>query len=116
MRAVVVELSRQLGVPLCHFSNRVRYCGNFYGQTKTREALPQPSASRGCVPADHPAARAHRIRLPSGVADDVDSIYRAERSVEVQILCDPRICAVLTTEKIQLGSFHADERLSDLGT
>jgi len=117
IRSIVVELATRLDVPLRHFSNRVRYCGQFYGQTNMSEALPTAISVTGLhnllinLPPGDTELGCH-----PGVADDVDSMYRVERSVEVQTLCDPRIRAVLATEKIQLGSFHANQRLSDLGS
>ena len=115
VRAVVVELARQLAVSLRHFNRRVRYCGSFYGQTNMSETLPAAISVAGLrkllntLPPGNTELGCH-----PGVGDDVDSMYRTERSMEVQTLCDPRIRAVLATEKIQLASFHASQQLGSL--
>ena len=107
VRSIAIKLASQLGVPLRHFSASVRYCGNFYGQLGTGESLPAAISVAGL--------RKILATLPPGVselgchpaiADDVDSMYRAERMTEVQTLCDPSIRWYLISENVQLCSFH----------
>jgi predicted glycoside hydrolase/deacetylase ChbG (UPF0249 family) len=40
-----------------------------------------------------------------GLDNDVESVYRTERTKEVQVLCDPRIRETLIAEAIELRSF-----------
>jgi len=105
-RTALVELASQLGVPLRHFDERVRYCGRFYGQTE--EGAPVPDA----VTAD--ALIRLLVSLPVGVTElachpgtaaGLDSSYREEREREVEALCDPRVQRVLEDENIELCSF-----------
>lgn len=110
VRSVVDELARQLGVPLRHFNAAVHFCGKFYGQLRTGEALPAAISVPGlCNTLATLPTGISELGCHPGVADDVNSMYRDERRVEVQTLCDPRLHAVLATENIQLGSFHADQ-------
>lgn len=110
VRSMVIELARQLNVPLRHFSATVRYCGNFYGQMGTGEPLPAATSVAGlCKILRTLPPGVSELGCHPGLADDMDSMYRAERSVEVRTLCDPRIRAALTTENIQLDSFLMGE-------
>src|SRR5438552_7939368 len=40
LRTIASEAAARLGVPLRHFDPRVRYCGDFYGQTGKAERFP----------------------------------------------------------------------------
>jgi predicted glycoside hydrolase/deacetylase ChbG (UPF0249 family) len=40
-----------------------------------------------------------------GESDDVSSVYRHERAVECQTLCDPQVKAAIAAEGILLSSF-----------
>lgn len=107
VRSIVVKLASQLGVPLRHFSASVRYCGKFYGQTSTGEPLPTVISASGLreILATLPPG-VSELGCHPGLADDVDSMYRGERASELQTLCDPSIRGYLTSENIQLCSFH----------
>src|SRR5262249_2423752 len=48
-RTVVVEMARQLKVPVRHFDPRICYCGNFYGQTADGTPLPEILSVEGLV-------------------------------------------------------------------
>ena len=103
---VLLRLSRRLGVPLRHHNPSIHYCGAFYGQTgegaprryvlsrvglrKILKGLPIGLSELCCHP---------------GLDNDVKSVYRTERTKEVQVLCDPRIRETLIAEAIELRSF-----------
>jgi predicted glycoside hydrolase/deacetylase ChbG (UPF0249 family) len=107
VRSVVLEEAGKLAVPVRHFSSQVTYSGDFYGQTakgypypegidvgnllRIVKTLPAGVTELGCHP---------------GIGNDVDSMYCAERVVEVQSLCDSRVRAALDTEGVRLCSFH----------
>lgn len=106
-RSIVTGIGRQLSIPVRHFSPRITYCGNFYGQTeegepytagisvdgliKTLETLP-PGITELCC---HP-----------GYGEGLDTMYRAERAIEVRTLCDPLVWAALNELEIELCSFN----------
>lgn len=109
----LVEIAEELGVPVRHFTESVRYLGDFYGQAGTgginhdaitvsnltsliRE-LPPGATEIGC----HPAA-----------VVDFDSVYGAERVVEVETLCDPAVRGVLAEEDVILRSFAELEQFA----
>jgi chitin disaccharide deacetylase len=103
---VLVNVARELGIPLRAYEPRVRFCGDFYGQTAKGEplhdfitvdallgvlaALPMGVTELGCHP---------------GVGTDDDLPYGRERSIEVQTLCQPRVRAALAAQAIELCSF-----------
>jgi len=105
-KAPAAEWSRRLGVPLRGCDLAVRYCGAFYGQTADGTPLPDFLSPEGLV----------RILagLPPGVTelgchpgegDDLDTMYRAERAREVEVLCSARVRAALGELGIELCSF-----------
>ena len=113
-RAVFVTVARELGVPLRHCTRGLRYCGDFYGQTSTGDPLPHAIEAETLI-ALLRGLRGEVTELACHPGHDLDlgTTYRAERSSEVAALCDPRVRAALTEERIQLCSF-SDLRLPDI--
>ena len=106
----LVKLSRRLGVPLRHHNLSIR---EFYGQT--RGGAPR-QRSRNRL-----GLRKILKRLPMclselcchpGLANDVKSAYRIERTQEVKVLCDPGTREALFAEAIELRSFTDVDRLN----
>jgi chitin disaccharide deacetylase len=111
LRSVLQRVASELGVHLRHFDARVRYRGDFYGQTAEGEALPHVLTVE--------TLRRILRSLDTGVSElcchpgdaaDVDSSYAEERPRELAVLCDPRVRATLEGEAIELVSFAALER------
>jgi predicted glycoside hydrolase/deacetylase ChbG (UPF0249 family) len=107
VKTIMVGLARDLAVPLRHFSDDVWYYGGFYGQMD--QGLPYPEGI------SVPGLIAALAALPPGTTElgchpgegtDLDTMYREERAVEVQTLCDPQVRAALLGEGIELRSFH----------
>jgi predicted glycoside hydrolase/deacetylase ChbG (UPF0249 family) len=106
LEPVFLDIAERLNVPLRSYDSRIRYSGSFYGQDDTGnsfpelirvdaligilESLPDGFTELGCHP---------------GYAADLDSIYCAERALEIATLCDPRIRAALRSNGIELCSF-----------
>ncbi len=110
-RAILQHVADELGVPLRDFSAIVRHCGDFYGQGARGEPMPQLVAKSSLI--------AHIRRLPHGVtelgchpgyANDLDSVYRDERTLEIQTLCDRDLRQVIAHEHITLVSFRDVQR------
>jgi chitin disaccharide deacetylase len=105
-RRAVRRAGERLGVPVRHFTPEVTYSGAFFGQdgkgnpfpeaikvealVRVIEALPPGVTELAC----HPAAEA-----------EGDSVYDAERVVEVDSLCDPRVREAIERGGIALRSF-----------
>ena len=106
-RDAASELASELTIPLRHSRPGVDYCGGFYGQrgegepypegisvenlTRLIEALPPGSTELACHP---------------GEDDGLDTMYRAEREIEVRTLCDPRVREALGRAGITLVTFR----------
>jgi predicted glycoside hydrolase/deacetylase ChbG (UPF0249 family) len=104
---IVTTLGRRLGIPVRGASAAVGYVGSFYGQgsqgeaiegaltvahlTEIVRALPGGTTELGCHP---------------GLGDDCAGMYIHEREREVEVLCDPRVRAALTSLDIELISFR----------
>jgi predicted glycoside hydrolase/deacetylase ChbG (UPF0249 family) len=104
--AVLAELARDLGVPLRSCQSEIRYCGDFYGQTGKGASLPEAISVDRLIgilvtlPSGHTELACH-----PGLGDDLDTMYGRERAEEVKALCDLRVRAALTAERIELRSF-----------
>jgi len=105
-KAVVIDLARRYGIPVRHYSTKVKYSGAFYGQTG--EGAPLPELIR--VPALVEVLQ----QLPAGLTElgchpstreDLVTVYSAERLVEVATLCDPAVRAALDRSGVQLMNF-----------
>jgi predicted glycoside hydrolase/deacetylase ChbG (UPF0249 family) len=103
---VLSVLSRELGVPLRNSSPGVRYCGDFYGQTRRGMPL-QDAISIGRliqILKSLPPGTTELACHP-GEGNDIESTYRDERELELKVLCDPRIREAIESEGIILRSF-----------
>ena len=106
-RSILIDLAREIDVPLRHCCPDVTYCGEFYGQTAEGAALsgrvttdaligilaalPLGITELGCHP---------------GIGEDLDTMYLKEREAEVGVLCDPRVRTALADLGIELRSFR----------
>jgi predicted glycoside hydrolase/deacetylase ChbG (UPF0249 family) len=105
--AILKELSDQLGVPLRHRTPKVRYCGDFYGQSED---------GRPCHAAIGVDALIRILQTLSdgvtelcchpGKQDVLDTMYLAERERELATLTDPRVRETVEKLGVQLWSFH----------
>jgi predicted glycoside hydrolase/deacetylase ChbG (UPF0249 family) len=108
LRSAVTALAIELGVPARELVGGVAYYGSFYGQDGHGQPYPDGIALGGLLESIE--------RLPPGVAelgchpgldeDDYVSMYRRERAVEVEVLCDPRVRAAIEHAGITLSSFE----------
>jgi len=104
--SVVRAAGERLGVPVRGGTPGIESRGDFHGQTGRGEPYPEGIAVESLL---------ELIRtLPPGItelcthpgdAPDLDSPYREERAIEVRVLCDARVRAVLERERVELLSF-----------
>jgi predicted glycoside hydrolase/deacetylase ChbG (UPF0249 family) len=105
-RSALLELGRELGVPVRHFS-LVRFEGSFYGRGSTGEPVPGAISVRRLLEILRSLpAGATELACHPGHVDGLDSDYLAEREREIEVLCDPRIREALTASGIELCSFR----------
>jgi chitin disaccharide deacetylase len=101
-RELLVELGRELEVPVRHFSS-VHVEGSFYGRGRKGEPLPQAiSVGRLLEILSGLPAGATELVCHPGYANGLDSSYRLERERELEALCDPRVKELLKDEGIDL--------------
>jgi predicted glycoside hydrolase/deacetylase ChbG (UPF0249 family) len=105
LRGILIDLARALNVPLRHFSH-VRYCGEFYGQASRGYPFPEGVSVESLIRILSALGPGYtELGCHPGNGDDLDSMYKAERALEVKTLCDPRVRAALADNGIQLRSF-----------
>ena len=106
VRSVLLRLARELGVPLRSFDALVNYCGSFYGQTGEGDPYPEGISLDGLLNifAGLPGGVTEMACHP-GEAEGLDSVYCAERSLELKVLCSPRVQAAVKAHGIRLCSF-----------
>ena len=108
VHTILLQLANTLNIPLRSYSNRIHYCGKFYG--KTAEGKPLPGAlslsSLITILQSLPSGFTE-LGCHPGEAKDVQTDYREERLQEMNILCHPNIRKTLQVLHIQLCSFHA---------
>jgi predicted glycoside hydrolase/deacetylase ChbG (UPF0249 family) len=107
VRSVAATLAAELNVPLRQMSADIAYCGNFYGQDERGgpylEAIQVQSLIdifRGLAPG------ITELACHPGYAEDLDTMYRAERATEIRALCAPEIRTALLEHGIELKSFR----------
>jgi chitin disaccharide deacetylase len=116
VRSVVAERAADLNVPLRSVTRHARYCGDFYGQYGRNHPFPEgiTTAALLRIIASLPPG-ATELACHPGEDDDLDSVYRVERRLEVAALCDPATRAALTAAAVELSSFARLPRTSAVG-
>jgi predicted glycoside hydrolase/deacetylase ChbG (UPF0249 family) len=106
VRSIVLREASRLGAPLRSFDNQIRYRGNFYGQGNKGYPSPDGITVESLVRliADLPPGITE-LGCHPGYPDGLVSMYKEERLVECQSLCDPRVRAAIETGQIGLCSF-----------
>jgi predicted glycoside hydrolase/deacetylase ChbG (UPF0249 family) len=107
VRTILVEMAASLGVPLRNCSPIIWYCGDFYGQASKGYPYPEgiSVAQLLQILAALPPGISELACHP-GLGEDIASMYRSERSVEVRTLCDPRVRTGIEAEKVELITFR----------
>ncbi len=104
-RGAAIAVARSLAVPL-RPSAGIGYCGEFYGQTTEGASLPAHitvaalAALIGRLPAGVTELACH-----PGFVEELPTMYRAERGLEVVALCDPAARTALAEAGVILTRF-----------
>jgi len=112
--SVISAAAASLGVPLRSRDDRVRYRGDFYGQSGRGDPYPEGITVDALVSLvmDLPPGITE-LGCHPGLGDDLDTMYRDERLQEVRSLCDLRVRAAIARCGVQLRSFAALSALVD---
>lgn len=106
VRSILEDLAGALNVPLRHRSPRVRHDGRFYGQTNTGEPWPSGVSARHLVEILSGLPEGvTEVACHPGFADDLVTMYRTERRLELDVLCDPGVRRTVADEGIELLGF-----------
>jgi chitin disaccharide deacetylase len=104
--AAAAALADRLRVPLREQSGRVRYVGCFYGQGADGTAYPEGISARRLIALlDGLPAAVSELSCHPGRSVGVETMYRQERQIELETLCDPRVLAAVRARNIELISF-----------
>ena len=106
--SILVEVASSLGLPLRHYTPKVRYCGNFYGQTA--EGLPFHEAISvdgllNILATLQPGTT--ELACHPGEVEHIETMYRTERVQEMKVLCDQKVRAAIDSSEIELASFRS---------
>jgi chitin disaccharide deacetylase len=108
VHSILLQTARELGIVLRGETDRVRYCGDFYGQSNKGYPFHEAISVASLCGLLH--------NLPPGITElgchpgqdgALDSVYNSERRLECQTLCDPAVAQTLGAEGIILCSFRA---------
>lgn len=112
VRSVAVAIAAELGVPLRHLSSSVAFCGGFYGQSGRGEPAPELLTTESLLTlldrerdaaATSPAAL--ELACHPGWDDDLETMYVAERRIEVDVLCSPGLREAIAARGFTLARF-----------
>jgi predicted glycoside hydrolase/deacetylase ChbG (UPF0249 family) len=106
-RSVLVEYSERLKIPLRSCTLGLTYRGDFYGQTTEGDPLPEGIALvRLETMVESLSPGWTEMGCHPGYTDGLASVYRTEREMELQVLCDSKARAGVDRQQVQLSSFH----------
>jgi chitin disaccharide deacetylase len=108
VRSLLLIVAEELAIPLREFSSVVRYLGDFYGQSADGYPLPDRVSVDALIEvlAKLPHGAFTELGCHPGYADDLDTMYRDERALEVAVLCDQRLRSAIDAYGVRLCSFR----------
>jgi len=103
---IFTELAEKLDISLRHYNPAVKYSGNFYGQMEDGSANHNSISVAGLqeIISTLPAGITELACHP-GLDDDLETMYRGERKMEVDTLCNTAIRQTIAEANIKLCSF-----------
>ncbi len=106
-RSVLLAAANKLRIALRSCTPAITYSGRFYGQTTEGERYEEGVSPAKLIRMIEtlPAGWTELSTHP-GYGAGLASIYAAEREEELRTLCDPDVHVSLTTNHVQLCSFH----------
>ena len=106
VRGILLSLAGRLGVVVRGEDSAVRYCGSFYGQSDKGDAYPEGITVEALIKIirELPVGTTE-LGCHPGEESDADSVYREERQMECQTLCDSRVRDALRIADVELCSY-----------
>lgn len=107
IRSVVNDIARELNITLRGYSNKVNYSGDFYGQltdgSPFHEAISVNGLNKTLLKLSDGITE---LACHPGLGDEVKTMYRTEREIEVKTLSDSNIQETIVKANIELCSFE----------
>ena len=106
VRRIVEETASRLGIPVRHLTDRVQYCGRFYGQDERGAPLPHLISYEALVEVlTTLPPGTHELGCHPAAERDLETMYSAERELELATLCDGRRRAAADASGVTFCSF-----------
>jgi predicted glycoside hydrolase/deacetylase ChbG (UPF0249 family) len=112
IRSLLEAIGSDLDVPVRSCNPEIVYSDRFYGQLLKGEPFPEgitPDRLIEILASLAPGIT--EIGCHPGLGTDIRSMYRTERAIEVDTLCDPRVRQAIDDLGIELCNFTAWRRL-----
>ena len=107
LESIFLDMAGDLNVPLRSYAPNIRYYGSFYGQDKTGTSLPELIRVDALIRTlEQLPPGFTELGCHPGYAHGLDSMYRRERAIEVDTLCDPEVRRALDRNGIELRTFR----------
>ena len=107
IRPILLEIGKRLNVNIRGCNQKVKYCGDFYGQDKDGSPLHDTISIEGLKHTlSNLSEGITELACHPALDDDIETMYRIEREIEVNTLCDGSIKETISKSGIQLCSFE----------
>jgi len=101
-----LRIAGRLEVPLRKLDSRIASCGEFYGQQQNAKAYPEGVTVASLISSvDAMADGWTELVCHPGYANNLKSIYAAEREVELAVLCSPEVQQALRARGVERRTF-----------
>lgn len=105
---IAQKIAAEARIVLRHFHPRVTYCGNFYGQDNHaqpyHQAITSDALARTIRELTGPITE---VACHPGYGEDLNTMYRIEREMELRALCDPDVRRAIEESGLELVNFSA---------
>jgi chitin disaccharide deacetylase len=109
VRPICIKLAKELNVTLRRCSEKVQYCGNFYGQDEDGSPYHYAISVNGLKETiSNLPFGVTELACHPGLNNDIETMYKYERQIEVDTLCNSSIKEAIANLNIMLCSFEKD--------
>lgn len=107
IRPLFLAIAEKLNITLRRCSDKVKYCGDFYGQQTDGSPYHSAISVDGLLQIISKLNDdITELACHPGLCNDMITMYKAERQIEVNTLCDKHISEAIEKANIRLCSFE----------
>ena len=107
IRPLFIQMAKKLKITLRRCNPVVQYCGEFYGQLENAEPFHEAISEQGLSAIIKKLASGYtEMACHPSLFSDIETMYRNERKIELNTLCNKNIIALLAEENVELCSFR----------